>query len=145
MRETNIEEEERTWERMQGREWQSVGKEEGGRRRRWEWARGRNGKKEEGSGRKREAGRMRNDIYRRRQSLVSVTSGGSGAHLSVFSKSTLSFQLIVFCSLFSSFTLSSLALCLSDCVTVCPQAPAAASSVSVLYTDSVYSENTNTL
>lgn len=50
---------------------------------------------------------MRNDIYRRRQSLVSVSSGGSEAHLSVFLNQHCASNLLSFaCSFPPSRSLS---------------------------------------
>lgn len=94
--------------------------------------------------RERKGGRMSNDIYRR-QSLVSVSSGGSQAHLSVFFffKSTLCFQLIVFRSLFSTITPSlRLGYCQPAGQFRRESASAAASSVPALHTDCVYWVNT---
>lgn len=75
------------------------------------------GKREEGSWKK----KGRTDIYRRRQSLASVSSGCSEAHLSVFFKIDTVLQLIVFRSPFATIILS-LSLPLTDWVTLCLQA-----------------------
>lgn len=64
-------------------------------------------KRVEWSGRRRKGGGMRNDIYRRRQSLVSVSSGGSEAHLSVFLNQHCASNLLSFaCSFPPSRSLS---------------------------------------
>lgn len=84
------------------------------------------------SGGKTKAGRTSTDIYRRRQSLVSVTPRGSEAHLSVFSNQHCGSNLLSFARSFPP------SLPLWDWVTVCLQACAAASSVPALHTDCVY-------
>lgn len=66
---------------------------------------------------------------------MSVTSGGSEAHLSVFSNQHSAPNLL---SLLALFHHHSLFLHVSDWVTVCPQASAAASLVPALHTDCVY-------
>ncbi len=97
-------------------------------------------------------GRMRNDIYRRRQSLVSVSSGGSEAHLSVFSNQHCASNLLSFARSFPPSLLLSLPPSLSPSLRLgyClpagqvrrESASAAASSVPALHTDCVYWVNT---
>lgn len=122
---------------------------ERGWRRRWERAKGqRTGTERRGEWRKRKRkrkrGRMRNDIYRRRQSLVSVSSGGSEAHLSVFSNQHCASNLLSFARSFPPSL--PLPLRLGYCVPAgsvrIESASAAASSVPVLHTDCVYWVNT---